>query len=108
MRVASLNIKITELSLAYAAYANMFNLKGSKCLPKYQDLIKYIIKIIEGAKLPYYRCYKYSERELKLMREWLDKMLAIGKIKFNKSPCASPVLMAKKPHLDKLRPCVDY
>ena len=106
--VASLDTKTAKLPPAYAAYADVFDPEGSKHLPEYQDSIEHAIETVEGAKLPYRRCYKYSERELKFMKQWLDEMLATGKIRPSKSPCASPVLMAEKPHSDELRPCVDY
>ena len=42
------------------------------------------------------------------MKEWLNEILAIGKIKPNKPPYISLVLMAEKPYSDKLRPYMDY
>ena len=71
--VAFLNIKIIELPPAYIVYINMFDPEGSKCFLEYQNLIKYAIKIIEGAKLPCYQCYKYFKREFKFIKKWLDE-----------------------------------
>ena len=42
------------------------------------------------------------------MKEWLDKILTIGKIRPNKSPYASLILITEKPYSDELRPYIDY
>src|ERR687884_1036585 len=57
---------------------------------------------------PWGPIYALSEAELKVLREYLDDMLASGKIRPSKSPAGAPILFVPKPHGRGLRLCVDY
>jgi hypothetical protein len=46
--------------------------------------------------------------ELKALREYLDEMIKMGKIRPSKSPAGAPILFVPKPHGRGLRMCVDY
>ena len=70
--VASLKTKTTELPPEYQAYADIFDPNGSKRLPPYREVIAHSIELMLDAKLPRRRCYSYSDRELKAMKEWID------------------------------------
>ncbi|KAJ2984544.1 hypothetical protein NUW58_g6005 [Xylaria curta] len=53
--------------------------------------------------------YALSERELDVLKPWLEKMLASGRVRKSKSSCAAPMMFAeKKDPEDPLRPVVDY
>jgi hypothetical protein len=53
-------------------------------------------------------CYALSEKELKVLREWLKEMLETGKIRRSKSPATAPILFVPKAHGRGLRLCIDY
>ena len=52
--------------------------------------------------------YALSEKELGVLREYLDTMLASGKIRFGKSPAGAPILFVSKKESRGLRLYVEY
>ena len=52
--------------------------------------------------------YAMSEKELRVLREYLDTMLACSKIRSSKSPAGAPILFVLKKEGSGLRLCVDY
>ena len=61
--------KIIELLKAYKIYANILNFLNVKYLPEYYKGIKYIIKIVNSAKLFYYYIYKYLKKKLRTIKK---------------------------------------
>ncbi|KAH0603707.1 uncharacterized protein H6S33_007366 [Morchella sextelata] len=67
----------------------------------------YAIDLEPGKQPSWGPVYSLSEVELKVLREYLDKMLRLGKIRPSKSPAGAPILFVKKKD-GSLRLCVDY
>ncbi|KAH0610986.1 uncharacterized protein H6S33_011413 [Morchella sextelata] len=65
------------------------------------------IDLEPGKQPPWGPVYSLSKVELKVLREYLDKMLRLGKIRPSKSPAGAPILFVKKKD-GSLRLCVDY
>ena len=65
------------------------------------------IKLEDGVALPYGPIYPLAERELVVLREYLDDMLAQDWIQPSRSPTSAPILFVPKKG-GKLRLCVDY
>jgi hypothetical protein len=63
---------------------------------------------VEGDKPLWGPIYALSEKELAALREYLDEMISIGKIRPLKSPAGAPILFVPKAHGRGLRLCVDY
>ena len=97
----------TTLPPEYAEYADVFEEKNSEVLPPHRPNVDHEIPLVPGAKPVYGPIYNLSETELKVLREYIDKMLAKGFIRPSKSPFGSPILFVKKPD-GSLRLCVDY
>jgi hypothetical protein len=69
--------------------------------------VTYAIDLEEGVK-PFYRpLYTLSERELRILRDYLVEKKEIGWIRRSKSPAKTSILFVPKPD-DSLRLCVDY
>ncbi|KAH0604053.1 uncharacterized protein H6S33_007084 [Morchella sextelata] len=62
---------------------------------------------MEGKQPPWGPIYALSPVEQKALREYLDEMLASGKIVPSTSPAAAPILFVRKTN-GKLRLCVDF
>ena len=56
---------------------------------------------------PFGPTYPLSESELRVLRKYLDEMLASGKIVRSTSPAVAPILFVPKPD-GTLRLCIDY
>jgi hypothetical protein len=89
----------------YHQYIYLFtDEKGSAILPhrSFDHAID-----LEGKTPPFGPIYSLSENELGVLREYLDRMLAQGKIVPSKSPAGALILFVPKPNR-KLRLSVDY
>ena len=60
-----------------------------------------------GKMPPYRPMYRLSQYELELVEEYINRMLAEGKIRPSQSPAGAPLLLVPKPG-GGLRICVDY
>jgi hypothetical protein len=67
----------------------------------------YQIRIEEGKEVPFGPIYYLSEKEFSALREYLDRMLAEGKIAKSDANMGACIIFLSKPNL-KLRLCVDY
>ena len=65
------------------------------------------IKLIEGSTPPYGPIYPLNEKELLVLREYIYKNLAAGKMRISKSSAGWPILFVPKAD-GTLRLCVDY
>ena len=64
--------------------------------------------MVEGTQPRWGPIYVLSEKELQVLREYLDIMLKSEKIRPSKSPAGVPILFIPKDHGRGLRLCVDY
>jgi hypothetical protein len=95
-----------ELPDAYKEYADVFSEKGTATLARYgvQD---HAIDLKPHTMPPQLGLYNLSQRELQVLREYLDAALKKGWIYASKSLSAAPILFVpKKDGGDRL--CVDY
>jgi hypothetical protein len=85
----------------------MFNdLQNKNSLPEYY-LQDYKILLKKGCKPPFVPLRKYSKKEMKLQKEYINRALSKGWIKELYSPAGTITLFVKK--IKKLsRFCVDY
>ena len=90
----------------YHQFIHLFTDEKGASLPPHRT-VDYAIDLEEGKTAPFGPIYSLSEKELGVLREYLDRMLAQGKIVPPKSPAGSPILFVPKPNV-KLRLCVDY
>jgi hypothetical protein len=91
----------------YRQYAWMFEEElSAKALPKHQPW-DCKIKLEEGKEPPFRPIYQLSEKELKILREYIQENLAKGFIKKSESPAGFPILFVPKKD-GKLRLCVNY
>ena len=98
---------LKRILVEYKEYEFLF-LEGPRtgALPKHQPWDHEIP--IEPGKSPSFRpIYQLSERELAMLKEYIDVNLEKGFIRLSTSPAASPLLFVPKKN-GKLRPCVDY
>ena len=64
------------------------------------------IPLVPGAKPYYGKSYNLTVEEKKVMKEWIDNLLAKGLIRRSNSPYAAPCFFVKQKQ--KLRLCMDY
>jgi hypothetical protein len=90
----------------YREWASVFSEEEINRLPdhtEYDDQIE----LVEGAVPPFGPIYLLSEKELEVLREYLRKELAAGKVRRSKSPAGAPIIFVPKPD-GSMRLCVDY
>jgi hypothetical protein len=90
----------------YHHYIHLFTDEKGSSLPPHRAF-NHTIDIEDGKTPPFGPIYSLLEKELGVLREYLDRMLAQGKIVPLKSPAGAPILFGPKPN-GKLRLCVDY
>ena len=95
------------IPVEYKEYEQLFR-EGPKneALPKHQPW-DHVIPLVEEKSPPFGPIYQLSEKELKVLKEYIDDNLAKGFIKPSTSPAGSPVLFVPKKD-GSLRLCVDY
>ena len=90
----------------YRKWASVFSEEEINRLPDHGPY-DHAINLVEGAKPPWGPIYPLSERELQVLREYIEKELKANKIRPSKSPAGAPVLFVPKSD-GSLRLCVDY
>ena len=90
----------------YEKYFHLFSEKTVAKLPPHRNF-NHAIDVIEGKQPRFGPIYSLSQKELEVLWEYLEKMIAQGKILQSKSPAGAPILFVPKPN-GKLRLCVDY
>ncbi|KAH0602269.1 uncharacterized protein H6S33_009843, partial [Morchella sextelata] len=101
----SVNLRETLPSWLHG-FLKVFLPSESDKLPPHRSY-DHAIDLEPGKQPPWGPVYSLSEVELKVLREYLDKMLRLGKIRPSKSPAGAPILFVKKKD-GSLRLCVDY
>ena len=84
----------------------MFSEEEINKLPEYSPW-NYEIKLIEGSTPPYGPIYPLKEKELAVLGEYINKQMAVPKIRLLKSRARSPILFVPKVY-GTLHLCVDY
>ena len=91
----------------YGKWAHLFEEETTaKALPRYQPW-DHEIELEPGKEPTFGPIYALSEKELKVLREYIDENLKKGFIRESKSPAGYPILFAPKKD-GSLRLCVDY
>ncbi len=96
----------TRLPAYLEDFADVFSEEKAAVL---QDLeqAQHAIELEPGKQPPFKPMYGLSERELAVLREYLESSLEKGWIRPSKSPAGAPILFAPKKD-GSLRLCVDY
>jgi hypothetical protein len=90
----------------YHEFLPLFSKVIAETLPPHRPY-DHKIKLQEGFTPPFGPIYSLSQKELGVLKEWIQKTLSKGFIRSSSSPCGAPVLFAPKPG-GGLRLCVDY
>ncbi|MCU1441842.1 MAG: hypothetical protein JWP85_2839, partial [Rhodoglobus sp.] len=90
----------------YHQFLDVFLPSEADKLPPHRPY-DHAIDLEPGQNPPWGPIYSLSGGELKVLREYLDRMLRLGKIQASKSPAGAPILFVKKKD-GTLRLCVDY
>ena len=94
-----------KLPMEYHDRVEAFSRKKAEKLPPHRSYDHRIV-LEKDAELGHYALYAISVKRLEKVKEYLDKMLALGHIKPSQASYASPVLFVEKPNRG-LRFCVD-
>jgi hypothetical protein len=98
---------LKQIPAAYKEYESLFReAPANEALPKHQPW-DHEIPIEPGKTPPFGPLYQMSEKELGVLKKFIDENLAKGFIRPSTSSAASPVLFVPKKNGD-LRLCVDY
>lgn len=100
------DINLNNVPEEFHEWKDVFAKDAANTLPEHRPL-DHKIPIIEGQQPPYSPIYPLSQNELKVLKAYLDDMLAIKFIRPSQSPAAAPILFVKKKD-GTLRLCVDY
>ena len=87
-------------------YLHLFYEEKAATLPPHRQS-DCAIDLMPGKMPPYRPMYRLSQYELELVEEYINRMLAEGKIRPSQSPAGAPLLLVPKPG-GGLRICVDY
>lgn len=100
---------LNKLPACYHDLADAFSKKDASTLPPRRPGIDHEIHLKpEGrAKPPFRKPYPMHNMANDAIKKWIDEQLAAGLIRRSNSPCASPVIVVKKPS-GGLRVCMDY
>ena len=85
----------------------MFNGQYSDELPPHRSF-DHAIDMVEEKEPPWGPIYALSEKELEVLRTYLNDMLHSRKIRRSKSSAGAPILFLPKKERRGLRLCVDY
>ena len=95
------------VSEKYRQFSSLATREVSDALPPHR-LYDHAIETLPNERPPWGPVYALSEKELEVLREYLEEMLRTGKIRPSKSPAGAPILFVPKTHGRGLRLCVDY
>ena len=96
-----------QIPWQYRDYNLVYNGQYSDEVPPHRSF-DHAIDMVEGKEPPWGPIYALSEKELQVLREYLDTMLKSGNIGPSKSPAGAPILFVPKDHGRGLCLCVDY
>jgi hypothetical protein len=87
-------------------WTHIMSKQGAKRLPEHTSY-DHAIDLKTGETPPWGPSYALSEKELEVLRGWLEEMLETGKIRWSKSLAGAPILFLPKGYGSGLRLCVD-
>ena len=90
----------------YRDFAGVFSTEAAGLLPDHHAM-EHRIDLEPGSQPPYGPVYALSEKELEVLREYLDASQAKGWIRRSTSPAGAPIMFVPKKG-GGLRLCVDY
>ena len=97
---------LSKIPPEYHKFAKVFSKEEADKLPEHRPY-DHKIPLKPDTTPPWGPIYSLSPEELKVLREYIHEHLRKGFIQHSQSPCAAPILFAKKPD-GTLRLCVDY
>jgi hypothetical protein len=87
-------------------FQDVFSEQASKELPILEGA-EHAIDLKAGAEPPYGPIYSLNEQQLRILADYLEENMALGRIQPSQSPAGAPVLFVPKKD-GTLRLCVDY
>ena len=99
--------RLKDVPWQYRDYQSVFNGQYSDELPLHRSF-DHAIDMVEGKEPPWGPIYALSEKELEVLRTYLDDMLRSGKIRPSKSSAGASILLFLKKEGQGLHLCVDY
>ena len=99
-------IDTSNVPHAYQDFLPIFEKEAADQLPPHRSY-DHAIDLVPGPTPKWGPMFNLSEKELGVLREYLDKMLEQGKIQPSKSPAGAGLMFVPKAN-GKLRLCVDY
>lgn len=90
----------------YREYLDVFSIENAGILPPNTEF-DHAIDLEEGKVPPNLPIYNLSQKELEVLRKYLDSALVKGWIQESKSPAGAPILFVPKKD-GTIRLCVDY
>jgi hypothetical protein len=90
----------------YHEYLHLFDQKDPTALPPHRNHDHHI-PLIEGKTPPFEAIRVLDEKKLRVLKEYIDTSLQIGRIRSSKSPAGAPIHFVLKKD-GSLRLCVDY
>lgn len=97
---------VGEIPPELKGYEDVFSKQKSKIMPP-RKATDHAIELIDGETPPYGPIYPLSQRELQVLRQYINENLECGRIRPSKSPAGAPILFVPKKD-GGLRLCVDY
>ena len=98
---------VKHIPCLYQEFQSVYEVQYSDELPTHHAF-HHAIDMVVGKEPPWGAIYALSEKELVVLREYLDTMLASGKIRSSKSPAGAPILFVPMTEGTGFRLCVDY
>src|SRR5436853_5137737 len=99
--------QLKDIPWQYRDYQSVYNGQYSDELAPNRTF-DHAIDMVDGKEPPWGPIYALSEKELEVLREYLDTMRKSGKIRPSKSPAGAPILFVPKKEGRGLCLCVDY
>lgn len=96
----------TSIPEEYQDLKDVFDTAMASILPEHHNW-DHPIELEEGKKPPFGPIYSLAEKELEVLRDYIEKALKNGWIRQSRSPAGAPVLFVPKTG-GQLRLCVDY
>jgi hypothetical protein len=90
----------------YHDFDDVFKHKDEFKLPPHKG-VDHPINLKPGTEPPYKKAFPMNPAQLAAVKKYIDEELVKGTIEPSNSPCASPVLIVRKPN-GGLRVCMDY